>query len=68
MPLLVTQALHTFATPTLDSERFNFVKRLTETFVQMPRSKAGVPKEEPKTASLSGRWEDIAGEKGTREG
>lgn len=43
--LLVTPALDSLAVPNITESPLEFAKRLTQTCVQMPRSNAGMPKE-----------------------
>lgn len=64
--LSVTLAPDILTVPAIAEVPFGFAKKLTKMSAQMPRSKAGVSKEEPKTGSKNDCWEDIAGEMGSR--
>lgn len=46
---------------------FDSTRGLTEKAERMRRSKAGVPKEMPKTASKNNFWEDIVGKRGIKK-
>lgn len=68
MSLLVTQARDNLAVITKAGALFGFTLRFAQTSLRIPRSNAGLPKEEPTTAVKNDCLEDIDGGKENRKG
>lgn len=65
--LSVTPAPDSLAMPTIAEVLFDFTNRPTQTFVRVPRAKAGVPREEPRMPARNDCCKNIVGEVGIRE-
>lgn len=63
-----TPVPRSLAVPTIAGTPFDPAKRSTQTSVRMILAKAGVPKDERRTASRIDCSEEIVGERGSREG